>query len=93
MPKKTVKPKKNAKTKITSGLDGYLVLLRQTIDDIPIGFFANRDEAIKFADNSDGMPSPEIMWIYGDACSSPVAVQIIKFSKGIPVDCEEIKDW
>ena len=93
MPKKTVKPKKNAEAKPSSGLDGYLVLLRQTIDDTPLGFFANRDEAIKFADNSDGMLSPEIMSIYGDTCSRPVSVQIIKFAKGIPIDCEEIKDW
>ena len=81
--KKKVNKHTDYKAKQSSGLDGYLVLLRQTVDDTPLGFFANRDEAIKFADNSDGMPSPEIMSIYGDACSSPIAVQIIEFSKGI----------
>jgi hypothetical protein len=72
-------------------MNGYLVLLRHTMDDLPIGLYADRDEALlecgRIGGSPDnGMPTKEIRDVYETDCSTPVSVCVVRFVNGKPVE-------
>ena len=80
--KKTV-PRKKRSTAPKSGLSGYLVVWRHTMDDVPVGLYATEQDAIKAAKT--------MTWTQGYAaarrmdidCSTPVCFAYAAFENGV----------
>lgn len=69
-------------------MNGYLVLLNHTMDDLPIGLFETSEAAEAFAKRARPMPAKRIRDIFGSDCSTPCCVSIVQFRNGRPVsDC------
>lgn len=70
-------------------MDGYLVWLRHTMDDLPIGLFPHtakgKAEACIFAGETKPMPTAKIRKVLGVDCSTPVCVSVVEFVGGKPV--------
>jgi hypothetical protein len=65
-------------------MSGYLVIWRHTMDDIPIGLFADYDEAYKFACTISQKNGYEIAKKLDIDCSTPVCFAICSFVSGAP---------
>ena len=78
-----------------TGINGYLVLLRHTMDDLPLRFFGENEyaKAKQFARSRGEMPTPHIRAVYNTDCSTPVGVDVVRFSNGVPVDVEMVVDF
>jgi hypothetical protein len=74
-------------------MNGYLVVLRHEMDDLPVGLFATQKEAAKCAANLDEMPTTFIRDFYQTDCSTPCSVAIVKFSDGEPWQFETVRDF
>ena len=79
--------------KVVPDLSGYLVRLRQRMDDLPLAFFSNRDEAVRFALNTPQNPSAEICRTYDDIVSETLSVDIVEFFHGLPARYDIIKSF
>jgi hypothetical protein len=66
-------------------MNGFLVVLLHTMDDIPVSLHATRAEAEAAAQACPSMPSDSLMESIGCATSEPVCVSIIEFVEGEPV--------
>ena len=73
-------------------MNGYLVLLRHALDDIPVRLFARHRMAVKFAKSLGWWPSRKITKMFPD-CDYPIAIDIVKFRDGKPVECESIREY
>lgn len=88
--KKAVKNKKKTAKKpapapkFLNGVDGYLVVWRHTLDDIPVALFASRSEAREFAENTSFRAGYEVAEKFGIDCSTPVCFVIYRFVAGRP---------
>jgi hypothetical protein len=51
------------------------------MDDIPIGLFNTRKEALTFARKADDMPTQKNRQLFNTDCSTPVGIGIAKFVK------------
>jgi hypothetical protein len=84
--KKKAVPRKKRSTAPTSGLSGYLVVWRHTLDDIPVGLYATEQDAIKVAKT--------MTWTQGYLrarrlnidCSTPVCFAYTVFKNGAATD-------
>lgn len=65
-------------------MNAYLVLLRHTMDDLPIALFGDRDRAVKFAQKTRPQPTDAIRNFYNADCATPVAVVVVEFVRGKP---------
>lgn len=65
-------------------MNGYLVELIHTMDDLPIGLFATRGEADEFASKVRPMPTAAMRRVFNTDCSTPVGVSITRFRLGKP---------
>ena len=82
--KKTAPRKQRSAAK--SGLSGYLVIWRHTMDDIPVGLYATEADAIKAAKT--------MTWKQGYAaarrmnmdCTTPVCFAYTVFKNGVATD-------
>lgn len=78
--------KNKKKTAAKSGLSGYLVIWRHTMDDIPVGLYATEADAIKAAKT--------MTWKQGYAaarrmnidCTTPVCFAYTVFKNGVATD-------
>ena len=83
--KKAAAPRKQ-RSATKSGLSGYLVIWRHTMDDIPVGLFAAEQDAIKAAKT--------MTWTQGYLCarrldidcSTPVCFAYAVFKNGVASD-------
>lgn len=66
-------------------MNGYLVVLRCMMDDLPLGLFATRAKALKFALNLDFDGELPIERVWGIDRSSITQVDILQFKNGEPV--------
>jgi hypothetical protein len=81
--KKKAAPRKQRSAAPKSGLSGYLVVWRHTMDDVPVGLFADEKSAIKAAKT--------MTWKQGYAaarrmnidCSTPVCFAYAAFENGV----------
>jgi hypothetical protein len=73
-----------------SGISGFLVVIRCTMDDFPVAFFTDRKEALLHAgdlsvhDDCDLPPEGvrDIFWV--DA-TEPQFIDVYEFTDGLPV--------
>lgn len=63
-------------------MNGYLVVLRHSMDDLPIGLYATEVEAIKAAKRTRAMPTKRICGIIKTDCSTPACVAVYSFEDG-----------
>lgn len=66
-------------------MNGFLVLLSHTMDDLPIGLFRTVKEAIEFADAASFDPTPEQREVFNTDCSTPCCINVVQFVDGKPV--------
>ena len=64
-------------------MDGFLVLLRHSMDDLPIALFTTYEQASRFAGKVKPMPTAAIRKLF-QLDSTPVSVCIVTFIKGRP---------
>jgi hypothetical protein len=84
--KKKAAPRKTRSTASKSGLSGYLVIWRHTMDDVPVGLFADRGEALKVAKTMSRRAAKVAVKLLGFECSTPVCFVLVHFEKGKAVD-------
>ena len=74
-------------------MNGFLVVLHHTMDDLPIRLCQDRTEAEKVANETEEMPTDEIRKILSTDCSTPCNVSIIEFVDGRPVDDAVVREF
>jgi hypothetical protein len=74
-------------------MNGFLVLLVHTMDDLPIGLFMSDSAAMSFANEIDEMPTEKIRKVYGTDCSTPNCVKIVQFDCGEPVAVRVVRTF
>jgi len=85
------KPKITAKKE--TAMNGYLVVLRHTMDDLPIKLCATYEEALAFAKKTKGMPTRRIRDVIGTDCSTPHSVSVYVFEKGELIEAYCVKEF
>lgn len=90
-PKKTVSKKKATPAKKRSvapksAMTGYVVIWRHTMDDVPVGLFSDRAEAIKVAETMTRRAAKATADALGFEVSTPVCFTVVHFEKGKAVD-------
>lgn len=83
--KKTV-PRKKRSTAPKSGLSGYLVVWRHTMDDVPVGLYANEKDAIKVAKTLTWKQGYAVARQLDIDCSTPVCFAYAVFKNGVASD-------
>jgi hypothetical protein len=68
-------------------MNGFLVLLRHTMDDLPITLCETLEQAEKIARNVEKMPNDWIRAVYNSDCSMPCNVSVVEFRHGQPSCC------
>ena len=72
----------------------YLVLLRHTMDDLPVRLCDTRAEALQVAKEIAWEPSERDRRILKIDCSTPVCVSIVRFdAKGHAAKLEIVRDF
>ncbi len=70
-------------------MDGYLVMLHHTMDDLPVRLFPRTPQgetmALLFLGRLQPMPKKKIRKIYSTDCSTPVCGTIVEFVAGKPI--------
>lgn len=74
-------------------MNGFLVVLSHTMDDLPIRLCGTKKQAEKVANETSEMPADEIRRVFSTDCSTPCNVSIVTYRKGHPVDCEVVKNF
>lgn len=83
-------------------MNGYLVLWVHTMDDIPCGLFASKEDAMAFVaanpidiDAANGTdlfrvgPRVRAAWeLHGTDASTPLGYRVVGFKAGVPVSSE-----
>jgi len=60
-------------------MNGFLVVLRHTMDDLPVALFDNWEAALEYAMAIKGMPCNWDREVFNTDCSTPCAVAIATF--------------
>jgi hypothetical protein len=84
--KKNAAPRKKRSATLKSGMTGYLVIWRHTMDDVPVGLFADRAEAFTVAQTMSKRAAGAAAIRLGFEVSTPVCFTIVHFEKGKAVD-------
>lgn len=84
--KKKTAPRKKRSAAPKSGMTGYLVIWRHTMDDVPVGLFADRAEAFTVAQTMSKRAAGAAAIRLGFEVSTPVCFTIVHFEKGRAVD-------
>lgn len=72
-------------------MNGFLVVLVHTMDDLPVGLFATRQEAVEYADAHPEMPTEAELDVFPTDCSTPCNLSVVEFRGGMPVKIELIR--
>ena len=83
---KTTKSITKNKTAAKSGLSGYLVIWRHTMDDIPVGLYATEADAIKAAKTMTWKQGYAAARLIGIDCTTPVCFAYTVFKNGVATD-------
>lgn len=71
----------------------YLVLLRHTMDDIPVRLCDTLAEAAAVARATDWMPTDSSAALFPQ-CSTPVGIDIVEFDDcGAPISLRHCRTW
>lgn len=68
---------------LQSGISGFLVMWRHTMDDVPIGLFADEQDAIKVAETMTWEQGYSIAKKLDIDCSTPVCFAYATFKNGV----------
>ncbi len=74
-------------------MNGFLVLLVRTTDDLPIRLCATEVEAKAVAAQTKEMPTAAIREVLETGDSTPLCVKIVEFHDGKPVKVSVVKDF
>ena len=88
--KKKAAPRKTRSAVPKSGMTGYLVIWRHTMDDVPVGLFADRAEAFKVAQTMSQRNAGAAAMRLGFEVSTPVCFIVVQFEDGKAVDFLDI---
>lgn len=80
--KKKAAPHKKRSTAFKSGLSGFAVIWRHTMDDIPVGLYADEKDAIRAAEKITFKAAYKIARDLDIDCSTPVCFGYVEFVKG-----------
>lgn len=83
---KKAAPRRTRSAAYKSGLSGYLVVWHHTMDDVPVGLFADEEEAFKFAQKCSRSRAYKVTDRLGIDCSTPVCFSVVHFDGGNAVD-------
>lgn len=83
---KKAAPRKTRSAAPKSGMTGYLIVWRHTMDDVPVGLFANRAEAFKVAETMRRPIGRAITKLLDIDCNTPICFTVVQFENGKPVD-------
>ena len=67
------------------GPHGYLVLRRHNFDDLPMGFFWDRDDAIEYCDDLERENTENLLFLLDVNYTDEVAISVLHFVNGKPV--------
>jgi hypothetical protein len=84
--KKKTAPRKKRSAASKSGLSGYLVIWRHTMDDVPLGLFEKKTDALKMAQTISHRKAYQLSHHLGIDCSTPVCFVVAEFENGAPQD-------
>jgi hypothetical protein len=84
--KKKAAPRKKRSAAPKSGLSGYLVIWRHTMDDVPLGLFEKKTAALKMARTISRRKAYQLSHHLGIDCSTPVCFVVAEFENGAPQD-------
>jgi hypothetical protein len=84
--KKKTAPRKKRSAVPKSGLSGWMVVWHHTMDDIPVGLFADEKAAFKFAEKCPHKDAYTTVKNLGISCSTPLFFSVVHFNKGAAVD-------
>lgn len=72
----------------------YLVVLQHSMDDIPLGLYDTKDEAIAKASRSSWYPSSQLQERLNlSDCTTPYLMSIVTFKNGQPISREIIRSY
>ncbi len=67
------------------GPHGYLVLRRHNLNDLPVRFFWDRDDAIEYCDNLSPNEMEGILDVLSIDSTAAISVTVIHFVNGKPM--------
>jgi len=74
-------------------MNGFLVLLCHTMDDLPVGLFKSFQLALAHARAQEAFPDAILREVYCTDCSTPVCMKIVQFVGGKPIKCDVVMDF
>ena len=60
-------------------MNGFLVVLRHMMDDLPVGLFETRAEAVAYAKAISPMPGEWDKAVFNIECQTPISVFVAEF--------------
>lgn len=84
--KKKTAPRKTRSAALKSGLSGYVVIWRHTMDDVPVGLYANEKDAIKAAKTMTRKQGYNAARRLDIECATPVCFAYAVFKNGVASD-------
>ena len=73
-------------------MNGFLVLIRHQMDDIPAALLSNRHVAEGAASTIDPMAPEHVREVMDTDASTPICVCIVEYRDGWPVSCDVVRD-
>ncbi len=67
------------------GPHGYLVLRRHNLDDLPMRFFWDCDDAIEYCDNLSPEDTEGILDIFRMDVTAAISIIVLQFANGKPI--------
>ena len=72
-------------------MNGFLVELIHTMDDLPIRLCKTKAEAIRIAKRTAAMPTQKVREVFTTDASTPICVNVTEFRDGVPIKRERVK--
>lgn len=73
-------------------MNGFLVLVRHQMDDIPAALLPNRHLAEGAASTIDPMAPEHVRSVFKTDASTPICVCIVEYRDGWPVSCDRVRN-
>ena len=72
-------------------MDGYLVMLCHSMDDIPVALCESKEEAEAIASERGWDLTEDERRIFGIDCDSPAVIKIVQFVDGKPIASDHVR--
>ena len=74
-------------------MDGYLVMLCHTMDDLPLGLFQAEHQAREYAKKVKRGDDKLCKSVMNSDASTPLCVKLVTFREGKPKVCEVVQEF